>query len=414
MGAFAVFYIGLFYNLPVLAAGIRDLRKNGGRKSEDSISNLKGDLPLFSVILPVKNEVSVVDRLLESLTRLSYPADKLEVVIVDDGSVDGTVEACERFASSHANVRFLQRSVSLGKSSALNFGFKQSKGDVIAVFDADNVPAVDALSRAAEHFRDRSVAALQGRIRSLNSHENMLTQFLAYEDAVWCEAFLRGKETLGLFVHLRGCCQFIRRSALEMVGGFDEGSLAEDIEISARLTENGQRIKYSSDVGTWQESPSTVRGFLTQRARWYRGHMEVALKYGRFLKHLNRRTLDAEVTLTFPFLSIASLFLFLLASWGVFAPTVFNAALSSLMVLSTSTMYILVVLAGGALIYHSKPKRLRNLLWLPFVFGYWLAQSFVAVYAGLLILLRRPRKWVKTVKSGAVADPEFMELCNHG
>jgi cellulose synthase/poly-beta-1,6-N-acetylglucosamine synthase-like glycosyltransferase len=348
-----------------------------------------------------------VNRLLESLSRLSYPADKFEIVIVDDGSVDGTVEACKRFATSHVNVKFLQRSVSLGKSSALNFGFKHSSGEIVAVFDADNVPAVDALSRAAEHFLNPGVAALQGRIHSINSHENMLTQFLAYEDAVWCEAFLRGKEKLGLFVHLRGCCQFIRRSALESVGGFDEESLAEDMEISARLTEQGQRIKYSGDVRTWQESPSSLKGFLLQRIRWYRGHMEVALKYGRFLKHLDRRTLDAELTLSLPFLAIASLFLFLLASWGVFASASFDVVLRTLMGLSTFTMFILVLLAGGALIYYSKPKRVKNLLWLPFVFGYWLAQSFVAVYAGLLILFRRPRRWVKTEKSGAVASPEF-------
>ena len=402
-----LFYVGLFYNLPVLAAGVRDLRKGSLRRSANLISSEEKDLPFFSLVLPVKNEVSVVNRLLESLSRLSYPADKFEIVIVDDGSVDGTVEACKRFAASHANVKFLQRSVSFGKSSALNFGFEHSCGEIIAVFDADNVPAVDALSRAAEHFRDPEVAALQGRIHSINSHENMLTQFLAYEDAVWCEAFLRGKEKLGLFVHLRGCCQFIRRSTLEKMGGFDEKSLAEDMEISARLTEQGHRIKYSSDVRTWQESPSSLKGFLTQRVRWYRGHMEVALKYGRFLKHLDRRTLDAEFTLALPFLAIISLFLFVFASWGAFAPASFNAVLATLMFLSTITMYVLVFLAGGALIYNSKPKRVSNLLWLPFVFGYWFAQSFVALYAGLLILFRRPRKWVKTVKSGAVASTEF-------
>ena len=159
---------------------------------------------------------------------------------------------------------------------------------------------------------------MQGRIHSINSHENMLTQFLAYEDAVWCEAFLRGKDALGLFVHLRGCCQFVRRSILEDLGGFDEDTLAEDIEISARLTEQQYDIKYASDVRTWQESPSTLMGFLKQRARWYRGHMEVALKYGRLLKHLDRRNLDVELTLFLPFLAIASLFLFAFALMIVF------------------------------------------------------------------------------------------------
>jgi cellulose synthase/poly-beta-1,6-N-acetylglucosamine synthase-like glycosyltransferase len=403
---FLAFYAGLFYNLPVLAAGVRDLRKSK-KSGLREVGDRKAFLPFFSIVVPVKNERTVVGRILEALSQLSYPVDKFEIVVVDDGSDDGTVDICRNFAASHENMKLLQRNVPEGKASALNYGLAHSKGDIVAIFDADNVPAGDALSRAADYFRDPKVVAVQGRIHSINSHENMLTQFLAYEDAVWCEAFLRGKDALGLFVHLRGCCQFVRRGILEELGGFDQDTLAEDIEVSARLTERRYAIKYAADVRTWQESPSTLMGFLKQRTRWYRGHMEVALKYGRLLKHLDRRNIDVELTLLLPFLAIASLFLFMFASWGVFAALPFDAVLDTLMIFSTITTYILVFLAGFALIYYSKPKQVRNVLWLPFVFGYWCLQSFVAVYAGLLILLRRPRRWVKTEKSGAVASPEF-------
>jgi len=132
--------------------------------------------------------------------------------------------------------------------------------------------------------------------------------------------------------------------------------------------------------------------------------MEVALKYGKLLKHLNRQTLDAELTLSLPFIAIASFFLFTFASWGVFAALPLNNVLMICMVFSTSATYVLAVLAGIALIYYSKPKQPKNLLWLPFVFGYWCLQTFLAMYAALLILLRRPRKWVKTEKSGVVAE----------
>jgi cellulose synthase/poly-beta-1,6-N-acetylglucosamine synthase-like glycosyltransferase len=409
---FLIFYAGIFYNISVLAAGVHDLRKH---KLINSKIKTDGEevLPFFSIIVPVKNERTVVRRLLNSLHHLSYPKEKVEIIIVDDGSIDGTVEVCRAFAVSHDNVNFLLRKVSEGKASALNYGLAHSFGDIIAIFDADNVPASDALYKAAGYFSDPKVAAVQGRLHSINSHENMLTQFLAYEDAVWCEAFLRGKDSLGLFVHLRGCCQFVRSSTLKDLGGFDEETLAEDIEVSARLTEQHHSIKYASDVKTWQESPSTLIGFLKQRIRWYRGHMEVALKYGRLLKHLDRRNLDVELTLFLPFLAIASLFLFALASCGVFAAFFFDSILSTFMLFSSLTTYILVFLAGFALIYVSKPKRVKNVLWLPFVFGYWCLQSFVALYAFLLILFRRPRRWVKTEKSGAVYSPEFaLEVLN--
>jgi cellulose synthase/poly-beta-1,6-N-acetylglucosamine synthase-like glycosyltransferase len=402
---FVFFYAGLFYNLPVLAAGVRDVFRNKRKSKKTSV----GDevLPSISIVLPVKNEESVIGRLLGALSNMRYPTEKMEIVIVDDGSIDGTAEICRRFAGEFGNVRYLQRSVSSGKASALNYGMTYCHGEIIGVFDADNVLAEDAFLNVANYFRDSKVAAVQGRIHSINSNENMLTQFIAYEDAVWSEAFLRGKEVLGLFVHLRGCCEFIRRNVLEEMGGFDEGTLAEDIEISARLTGQGYRIKYAPDVRAWQESPAALKPFLKQRTRWFRGHMEVAFKYGRLMRHLNKRTVDAEFTLFLPLVAIASMFSYSVASWAVLSALPVDSLLRMFMNFSTVATSALILLCGFALVYISKPRRVRSLLWLPFVFTYWCLESFLALYAGMLIVLRRPRNWVKTEKSGAVASPEF-------
>ena len=78
------------------------------------------------------------------------------------------------------------------------------------------------------------------------------------------------------------------------------------------------------------------------------------------------------------------------------------------MYFSILTTTLMVLVCGFALIYVSKPKKLRNLLWLPFVFSYWCLQAFIALYAALLILLRRPKRWLKTEKKGVVADSAFV------
>jgi cellulose synthase/poly-beta-1,6-N-acetylglucosamine synthase-like glycosyltransferase len=402
---FGFFYIGLFYNLPVLAAGVRDLFRNRRKRRQTSVE--ERSLPSYSIILPVKNEESVIGRLLDAISKARYPTEKLEIVIIDDGSIDGTPEICRKYAAKLRNVKYLQRSVSNGKASALNYGMKHCTGDVIGIFDADNVLAEDALLNVANYFRDAKVAAVQGRIHSINSNQNMLTQFIAYEDAVWSEAYLRGKEVLGLFVHLRGCCEFIRRTVLEELAGFDETTLAEDMEISARLTGKDYRIKYAPDVWAWQESPSALKSFLKQRTRWFRGHLEVAFKYGRLMKHVNKRTIDAELTLFLPLVAIASMFSYTVASWVIFSAIPVDYLLRMFMNFSTVATSVLILLCGFALVYVSKPRRLSSLLWLPFVFTYWCLESFLALYAALLIVFRRPRKWVKTEKSGAVASPEF-------
>ena len=402
LAVFLAFYIGLFYNIPILTAGVLDLRRN--KHLELKKSKIKEtELPRFSIVVPVKNEAKVIGRVLESLTKLVYPVEKFEIVIIADDSVDGTIEICRDYASSYRNMKVFHRKRSMGKASALNYGIAHSDGDIIAVFDADSVPADNVLIKAAELFQDSKVAAVQGRIQSINALENMLTQFVAYEDAVWSEAFLRGKEKLGLFVHLRGCCEFIRRDALESVGGFNEKMMAEDIEISARFVEQGHRIKYSADIRTWQETPAKMKSFLTQRTRWYRGHMEVAMKYGRLLKNLNKQTLDAELTLCLPFIAIASFFLFSFASWGLASAFALDTVLMICIIFSTAITCILIFLVGLILIYYSKPRRIKSLLWLPFVFAYWSLQSFLAFYAALLILFRRPKKWVKTEKTGKLA-----------
>src|SRR5512135_1807461 len=116
VAVFLFFYVGLFYNLPVLAAGVRGIRRSG-RVPRRMAGGLTA-LPFFSLILPVKNEESVVGRLLEAFSRLDYPADRFEVVVVDDGSVDRTAEICGSYAKRSGNVRFFRREVSNGKANA--------------------------------------------------------------------------------------------------------------------------------------------------------------------------------------------------------------------------------------------------------------------------------------------------------
>jgi len=399
----SVLYVWTFYNIPILVAGIKSLREKSGKKKEIALLS-KEDLPTFSITVPVKNEEKVIGRLLDSLLKLDYPPKKREIIIVEDGSTDKTKEICIEYARRYPNdIKFLRRSMSNGKPSALNYALKHSKGEIVAIFDADSVPERDVLLNAMQYFEDSSVAAVQGRTCSINADENMLTKFLSYEEAVRFEAYIRGKDALGLYIPLAGSCQFIRKEALEAVCGWNEDSLSEDLEASLGLIEKGYRIKYASDVRSWQENPANLAHLMKQRTRWFRGCMEVALRYGKLLKKLNKTNIDAEITLAGPYMFAPCLLGYIMAIYSFlvpFQPGPNSAIIAQVVALLTT---VLLLMVGIALVYVTKPRKWTNLLWLPFIYLYWSVQNFIALWALIQIVFKRPRKWTKTTKTGIVA-----------
>jgi len=408
---FVFFFVSIWslYNLPILAAGVRNMRQS--KKIKRRVTRRK-NLPTFSIVVPVKNEGKVVGRLLDGLSNLDYPADKREIIIVEDGSTDETLSICRNYAnSSSLNIKILQKPSSDGKPSALNYGIAHAEGDIVGVFDADNVPARDALLNACGFFEDPAVAAVQGRTSSINARENMLTNFTSHEETVWCEVYLRGKDVLNLFVYLKGSCQFIRRAVLERLKGFDERALSEDMELSARLTQSGYKIRYAPNVQAWQESPANVQSFFRQRTRWFRGTMEVALRYGRLMSKPSLRNLDAELTLLGPFVLMAGLAVYLATFYSFLVPLPFSLLLQLVMQTSGLMATFTFLLCGLALVYASKPRRAKSLLWVPFIYFYWGFQAFISFYAALLIMLRRPRSWNKTMKTGVVNEARALEAC---
>ena len=104
------------------------------------------------------------------------------------------------------------------------------------------------------YFKDNSVSAVQASTAPLNVEQNMLTRVVAMEDKAWFQGLLGGREKLSLFVPLTGSCQFIRTDVLNEMGGWEESALAEDVELSLKLTEKGYLVKYAPDIVSGQES----------------------------------------------------------------------------------------------------------------------------------------------------------------
>jgi len=387
------------YNGSIIYTGIRSKRKEIPRQAV-----ALGELPKISLIVPTKNEDLVIKRCLDGILDLDYPKDKLEVIVVDGNSSDGTCRICSEYSKQYPSlIKLLAEKKSNGKPAALNLGLSVATGEIVGLFDADSLPKQDALNKVVSYFNDKKIVAVQGRTTSLNEKSNALTRVIAMEEKAWFQMLLSGREKLQLFVPLNGSCQFVKRSVLVDVGGWDENSLTEDVELAVRLVEKNHVIKYAPDVCSGQETPNRLGSLFEQRMRWYRGYMETALKYGRLLDKLNRRTVDAEISLGGPFMMVISLMSYF--NWFFVALFILGGTpfidFTGIVIALTAVSLVSI---GIALTASERPIKLGNIVWIPTIYFYWLMQMFIAGWAFLNLIFRRKKVWTKTAKIGVYTN----------
>ena len=391
------------YNGSIIYLGVRAKRKQTSTPASNEII----EFPKFSIIVPTKNEETVIQRCLDGIFNMDYPKDKMQVIVVDGKSGDNTCKILGEFSEKYPqNIKIISEKTAKGKPAALNLALPHINGDIVGTFDADSLPEEDVLMKVASYFEDEKIMALQGRTTSINEKDNALTRVISMEEKAWFQALLNGRENLKLFIPLNGSCQFIRTNILEELGGWDETSLTEDVELALRLVEKKHIIKYAPDVCSGQETPNTLGPLFKQRIRWYRGYMETAIKYGRLLDTLNRRTIDAEISMAGPFMMVVSLLSYI--NWFFVALFLSQSnPIINFTGLVIALTAVSLVSIGVALMASEKPVKTRNVLWIPFIYVYWLLQMFIAGWAFLQLVFRRKRVWTKTVKKGTVGTDDL-------
>jgi cellulose synthase/poly-beta-1,6-N-acetylglucosamine synthase-like glycosyltransferase len=400
----AVLLFWSLYNGSIIYVGIKNKRKEN--EIQKTVVNT---FPSFSIIVPTKNEELVVGRCLQGIMDIDYPKDKIEIVVVDGNSCDRTHQVCEEYIKKYPdNIKIVAEKESHGKPAALNLALAQTTKEIVGIFDADSLPERDVLKKAAAYLEDKKIMAIQGRTTSINEKSNALTRVIAMEEKAWFQMLLSGRERLQLFVPLNGSCQFVKRIVLEELNGWDENSLTEDVEFALRMVEKDHIIKYTPDVCSGQETPDSLGNLTKQRIRWYRGYMETAIKYGRLLNKVNRKRVDAEISLGGPFMMVVSLLSYI--NWFIVAVflTQSNPVINFTGLVIALTAASLVSI-GVALTTSEKPIKLRNIVWIPFIYVYWLLQMFIAGWAFLKLVFRRKRVWTKTAKIGTTTQTGLLK-----
>ncbi|MBI3262389.1 MAG: glycosyltransferase, partial [Acidobacteria bacterium] len=239
-------------------------------------------LPVVTVQLPIYNEMYVVDRLIQAVSRLEYPRELLEIQVLDD-STDETQHiasrAVERLASRGYSITYHHRADRLGyKAGALEAGLNVANGRFIAIFDADFMPPPEFLRQTIPYFANDKVGMVQARWGHLNQDYSLLTKI----EAILLDGHFvlehGGRNRSGLFFNFNGTAGVWRREAIAAAGGWQHDTLTEDLDLSYRAQLVGWQFVFLPDLLSPAEIPVEMNAFKSQQHRWAKGSIQTCRK----------------------------------------------------------------------------------------------------------------------------------------
>ena len=252
------------------------------RDKEPTLGPPLDPLPAVTIQLPLYNEMYVADRLIDAVCRIDYPRELLEIQVLDDSCDEtrGIAElAVRRFAAQGIDIKYYHRSDRTGyKSGALEAGLKVSRGELIAIFDADFIPTSDFLSRLIPHFRDPKVGMVQARWGHINQDYSLLTKI----QAILLDGHFilehGGRNRGGRFFNFNGTAGVWRRTAIDGSGGWQHDTLTEDLDLSYRAQLCGWRFVFVPGLIAPAEVPVEMNAFKSQQHRWAKGSIQTCRK----------------------------------------------------------------------------------------------------------------------------------------
>ena len=254
-------------------------------KRDLAMQNAEPYTPPVSVIIAAYNEEKVIIKTVETILTSHYP--DLEIIVVDDGSKDKTYQVVAEKYADDLRVTCVRKENG-GKSSALNRGLQIARGEVIVALDADTLFARDAITRMVRHFRDPSVGAVSGNVRVGNAN-NILTIWQSLEYITSQNFDRRAYDLLNCITVVPGAVGAWRRSAIEMAGGYTSETLAEDTDLTWKISRAIWRILHDSTALAYTEAPESLRNLSRQRFRWAFGtlqnlwkHRDATFRHGAF------------------------------------------------------------------------------------------------------------------------------------
>jgi peptidoglycan-N-acetylglucosamine deacetylase len=374
-------------------------------------------LPLYeppvSVLIPAYNEEKVVVQTIELVLRSNY-RQLAEVIVVDDGSADGTASTVERAFKDEPRVRLFQRP-NRGKAEALNYAVAQMRTEIAVMIDADTCLHPHAIGSLARHFSDARIGAVAGNAK-VGNRKNLLTNLQALEYITSQNLERAGLAKLDAITVVPGAIGAWRREALLKAGGFNPTTLAEDCDLTFCLHRLGYRIVHDMKAIAWTEAPESWRAFGRQRFRWIFGTLQAAYRHSDAMLQPKLGgfaliTLPSVVlfSVVLPLISPILDFVLLIAICGGITSVLMHPETYSLQptlwAVGAYTFVFLVDVFAAVLAFALEPGEQKRLLaYLPIQRVCYRQVLYVIIIRALLACLRgNAQGWNKLVRVGSVS-----------
>lgn len=370
-------------------------------------------LPDVAVIVPAYNEEKVIVQTVASLLASTY-AGQLAILVVDDGSSDGTYECAKRTFAGEPRVSVFQ-TANGGKPAALNFALERTSAPIVVTLDADTIFRPDTISNLVRHFADRCVGAVAGNAK-VGNRINVLTRWQALEYVTSQNLDRRAFNLLNCITVVPGAVGAWNRELIEQLGGFNPTTLAEDADLTIAIGKAGYKVVYDEEAVALTEAPDTVRSLVRQRFRWMFGTAQAAWRHRDCFLKLKHRALGLVglpnivlFQVLFPLVSpvLDATFAFSVSTTLLHAWQSQSSELNESLTEISLYYFLFTAIDFGTsvLAFRMEPAEDRRLLWwlIPQRFVYRQLMYFVAIKSMLAALRGFEVGWGKLERKATVS-----------
>lgn len=345
--------------------------------------------PHVLLLVPFRNEADALPGLLPALAALAYPADKLTIVLINDGSADGSERLIQPWLKGRDNWQLLSLTQNMGKAQALNSALATfPQGEIVAIYDADERPQPAALQILVSPFAHQKIGGVSGRRAVSNPLASPAASYTTFEGLVHQLVTMRAKTKLSLAPAILGANCAYRRGALAEVGHFKPGALLEDSDLTLKLARAGWETYFEPRAISYHRVPQTIAGYWRQHTRWARGFNEMAKSQAR--STLFDRQLPWPLRLELLAFSLGYLDRLALLVGAALALIHRRSRSWLVWVLSASLLTPLLQIIAALAIGREPAALWLRIVWLPFFFALDIAMAVAGMGA---TLKQSPQIW---------------------